>query len=101
MTAARSAIRPVADRVLPAVRGLDRREPPALLDAPRVGAHIQHLLHLWMPAARVEEELVELWERLERRPGLSRQWQTAVNRIRDEVAVTAVTLLDAGTGTSR
>lgn len=56
---------------------------------------IDVLLHLWMPAARVNRSVSALWEQLERRPGFSRQWTTSVDRIRDQVAVSTVALLSA------
>ncbi len=52
---------------------------------------IDHLLHLWMPGAHVGESMLPLWESLEERPGFSRQWHATVNRIRDQLAVNAVT----------
>ncbi|MFI1096916.1 SCO2521 family protein [Streptomyces sp. NPDC020917] len=48
---------------------------------------VDHLLHLWMPGARVPDGLSGVWETLEKQPGFSRQWQTLVQRIRDQVAV--------------
>lgn len=54
---------------------------------------VDHLLHLWMPQARVARSLAPLWDVLEREPGLSRQWQTLVQRIRDQLALQAITLL--------
>ncbi|MFK4145968.1 SCO2521 family protein [Streptomyces sp. NPDC004065] len=51
---------------------------------------VDHLLHLWMPRARVEPELAPLWESLERQPGFTRQWRNLVQRIRDQLAVRAV-----------
>lgn len=51
---------------------------------------LDYLLHLWMPAARIDAALDNLWEALERRPGMSRQWQTMVSRIRDQLALAAV-----------
>jgi hypothetical protein len=59
---------------------------------------IDHLLHLWMPAARVRQDLLTLWESLERRPGFSRQWQASVDRIRDQIAVGTIALLGARAG---
>ncbi|WP_415940950.1 SCO2521 family protein [Streptomyces sp. 067-1] len=44
---------------------------------------VDHLLHLWMPGARVTRELAALWDPLEERPGFTRQWQALVQRIRD------------------
>jgi hypothetical protein len=60
----------------------------------RLGPAIDHLLHLWMPAARLDLELTTVWESLERRPGFSRQWQASVNRIRDQIALSTITLLN-------
>ncbi|MHB9850997.1 SCO2521 family protein [Streptomyces sp. Tue6028] len=54
---------------------------------------VDHLLHLWMPAARVDRTLSPLWEVLEREPGFSRQWQSLVQRIRDQLALQAIPLL--------
>ncbi|MFD5427342.1 SCO2521 family protein [Streptomyces sp. NPDC127084] len=54
---------------------------------------VDHLLHLWMPKARVDRALGPLWEVLEREPGFTRQWQTLVQRIRDQLALQAIPLL--------
>lgn len=54
---------------------------------------VDHLLHLWMPGARVHHALAPLWDVLEREPGFSRQWHTLVQRIRDQLAVQAIPLL--------
>ncbi|KPC85640.1 hypothetical protein ADL35_15835 [Streptomyces sp. NRRL WC-3753] len=51
---------------------------------------VDHLLHLWMPGARVTRELAALWDPLEERPGFTRQWQALVQRIRDQLALYAV-----------
>jgi hypothetical protein len=51
---------------------------------------LHHLVHLWMPAARVKDDLSDIWQALEHRPALSRQWQAAVNRVRDHVALAAL-----------
>lgn len=51
---------------------------------------VDHLLHLWMPAARGDELAAALWAHLERRPGLTRQWNALVNRVRDQLALGAV-----------
>ncbi|HKT05675.1 MAG TPA: SCO2521 family protein [Rugosimonospora sp.] len=59
----------------------------------RLRPAIDHLLHLWMPAARVEATLLPVWESVERRPGFTRQWQACVSRIRDQVTVSALALL--------
>jgi hypothetical protein len=60
----------------------------------RFGPAIDHLLHLWMPAARVDRSL---WDEVERAPGMTRQWEACVNRIRDQVAVGAMDLLSRST----
>ncbi|MFD8653099.1 SCO2521 family protein [Streptomyces mirabilis] len=76
-----------------------------MLDTSRLGASggaatvlalrpaVDHLLHLWMPRAHVDPALGPLWEVLEREPGFSRQWQTLVQRIRDQLALQAIPLL--------
>ncbi len=55
----------------------------------RLRPALDHLLHLWMPTAHTDASLADLWEALERRPGLSRQWHTTVARIRDQLALAA------------
>ncbi|WP_018501663.1 SCO2521 family protein [Parafrankia discariae] len=69
----------------------------ALLDNSRIGVDsapevvrrfrpvIDRLLHLWMPGARVVEELAEVWGALERRPGFSREWASLTGQIRDQL----------------
>ncbi|MGW0863063.1 SCO2521 family protein [Streptomyces sp. NPDC002611] len=59
---------------------------------PALGAAAEHLLHLWMPRARVAPSLAHLWDALERTPGFTRQWQNLVQYIRDRLAVQAVSL---------
>jgi hypothetical protein len=56
---------------------------------------VDHLLHLWMPAARGDEVCAALWASLERRPGLSRQWQASVDRVRDQMSLSTIGLLEA------
>ncbi|MGZ3099035.1 SCO2521 family protein [Streptomyces sp. H72] len=51
---------------------------------------VDHLLHLWMPAARVTGDLAPLWDPLEERPGFSRQWRALVQRIRDQLTLHAI-----------
>jgi hypothetical protein len=60
----------------------------------RLGPAIDHLLHLWMPAARLDRSLTTVWDSLERRPGFSRQWHASVNRIRDQIALSTIRLLN-------
>jgi len=54
---------------------------------------IDHLLHLWMPGARVADGLAPIWEAFERRPGFTRQWEAAVGRVRDQLALHTLQLL--------
>jgi hypothetical protein len=61
----------------------------------RLRPAVDHLLHLWMPAARVGEELRPVWEALERQPGFSRQWDASVTRIRDQVTMSTLALLES------
>ncbi|MDG4827874.1 SCO2521 family protein [Solwaraspora sp. WMMD1047] len=60
----------------------------------RLRPAIDCLLHLWMPAARLDESVLPVWQDLERRPGFTRQWQTSVNRIRDQVTLSTIALLE-------
>jgi hypothetical protein len=75
-------------------RRLDRIDPG---DRDRAMAElrpaIDHLLHLWMPGARVADELSAVWEGFERRPGFTRQWDAAVGRVRDQLALHTLQLL--------
>ncbi|MFF4654669.1 SCO2521 family protein [Streptomyces sp. NPDC001381] len=48
---------------------------------------VDHLLHLWMPRARVDGALHTAWEELERSPGYSRQWNALAQRIRDQLVL--------------
>lgn len=48
---------------------------------------IDHILHLWMPAASGDEFAGELWGVLERHGGFSRQWEALCHRIRDQLSV--------------
>jgi hypothetical protein len=86
-------------RILDGIR-LGAAEPPAR-PRPRTGEDrpavvtalrpaVDHLLHLWMPRARVAQGLAPLWETLEDRPGFTRQWRTLVQRIRDQLALHAI-----------
>jgi hypothetical protein len=59
---------------------------------------IDCLLHLWMPAARMDQSIAFLWEGLERRSGFTRQWQAMVNRVRDQAALATIALLQATAG---
>ncbi|GAA4440974.1 SCO2521 family protein [Phytohabitans houttuyneae] len=73
---------------------------PRALVVRRFGPAIDHLLHLWMPAARIDRSV---WDALERRPGMTRQWMASVNRIRDQIAAGTMAMLgqsQAGSGQS-
>lgn len=59
----------------------------------RLRPAVEHLLHLWMPAARTDPVTLPLWESLERRPGLERQWRATTDRIRDQLALSTLALL--------
>ncbi|WP_322766698.1 SCO2521 family protein [Frankia sp. Cr1] len=48
---------------------------------------VERLFHVWMPGAQVDPALSPLWDALEQRPGFSRQWNTQVARIRDQIAL--------------
>ncbi|MBC2867943.1 SCO2521 family protein [Streptomyces mexicanus] len=71
-----------------------RRRPVAAPQRPAVVTALRpavdHLLHLWMPRARVAKELAPLWEALEESPGFTRQWRTLVQRIRDQLTLHAI-----------
>jgi hypothetical protein len=54
---------------------------------------IDYLLHLWLPGARGGDVSDLVWAALERGGGFSRQWDTLVRRIRDQLSVAAVTSL--------
>lgn len=56
---------------------------------------IDHLLHLWMPAARVGDHLAQVWQAFESRPGFTRQWTAAEARVRNQIALHTLQLLDS------
>ncbi|TDO42538.1 hypothetical protein C8E87_6311 [Paractinoplanes brasiliensis] len=60
---------------------------------------IDHLLHVWMPAARADDLTERMWIALERHAGFTRQWNTLVNRIRDQLSVGVAEALSAATRT--
>jgi hypothetical protein len=61
----------------------------------RLDPAVDCLLHLWMPAARVDATLLPLWQTLDHRSGFSRQWHASVDRIRDQLTLSTMTLLEA------
>jgi hypothetical protein len=85
------------DWVLSTVANLVERSGIGSADGPgplvRLRPAIDHLLHLWMPGALVAESLRPLWDSLERWPGFTKQWQSTVTRIRDQIAVHTLELL--------
>lgn len=85
------------DWVLTTLLQLVERSKIGSVDGPepltRLRPAIDHLLHLWMPGARVAQSLLPMWDSLERRPGFTRQWQATVTRIRDQIAVHTLGML--------
>ncbi len=61
----------------------------------RLRPAIEHLLHLWMPASRVSDDVLSIWEGFEQRPGFTRQWNASVSWIRDQIAIATMALLQA------
>ncbi|WP_433214388.1 SCO2521 family protein [Dactylosporangium sp. CS-047395] len=62
--------------------------------AARLRPVVEHLLHLWMPGARVSPQLSPVWDVLEQRPGFTRQWNSSVNWIRDQLTSGTMALLE-------
>ncbi|MFI8945370.1 SCO2521 family protein [Streptomyces sp. NPDC053750] len=77
-------------RMLDGIRlgGAATQDPGAAVRALRPA--VDHLLHLWMPRARVAKDLAPLWDPLEERPGFTRQWRALVQRIRDQLTLHAI-----------
>jgi hypothetical protein len=61
----------------------------------RLAPAVDHLLHLWMPAVRINQSLLGVWESIERWPGFTRQWRSSVDRVRDQVSVSTLALYNA------
>lgn len=74
--------------------GLD---PPEAV-ATRLRPAVDHLLHLWMPAARADPRTAGAWQALDDRIGLSRQWRAGADRIRDQLTLGTLARLGMGTG---
>lgn len=66
---------------------------PAAQKATTLRPVVEHLLHLWMPGARVDTALLPVWDVIERRPGFTRQWASSVDWIRDQIAAGTMELL--------
>ncbi|MFE0989663.1 SCO2521 family protein [Streptomyces rochei] len=54
---------------------------------------VDHLMHLWMPRARIAPVLRTTWDALEETPGYSRQWNALAQRVRDQLSLHAIQLL--------
>jgi hypothetical protein len=54
---------------------------------------IDHLVHAWMPAAHVSKTLSGIWQDFDLRSGFSLQWQKTVQRIRDQLSVGIIEVL--------
>jgi hypothetical protein len=77
-------------------RALARSRPASeLISMLRPG--IDHLVHAWMPAAHVSKNLDRIWQELDLRVGFSLQWQTTVQRIRDQLSVGVIEALRMST----
>ncbi|MDR7273839.1 SCO2521 family protein [Catenuloplanes atrovinosus] len=64
----------------------------------RLAPAIDTLLDLWMPAARLDDDMAAVWASLERRPGFTRQWDTLVGRIRDQLLAGTVQAMSSTAG---
>jgi len=62
----------------------------------RLAPAIDHLLHLWMPAARADSALLDVWHGFEAHPGFSRQWQVNVDRVRDQLSLSIAERIGGG-----
>ena len=56
----------------------------------RIRPAVDHLLHLWMPGARLEIQTRRFWDQMEQRAGFGRQWTASVQRIRDHLALSTL-----------
>ena len=59
-----------------------------------LGSAVERLLHLWMPGAHVDPVMCTIWDALDRRPGLTRQWNARVSWIRDQIALKTLQALE-------
>jgi hypothetical protein len=77
-------------------RALARSRPaPERISMLRPG--VDHLIHAWMPSAHVSKSLERVWQELDLRAGFSLQWQTTVQRIRDQLSVGLIEALRMST----
>jgi hypothetical protein len=72
------------------VADIGQRDRTSVLE--RLQPVVNHLLHAWMPAARLPEDVQPIWLEIERRTGLERQWDSVVRRIRDQMALASALL---------
>ncbi|RAO57184.1 hypothetical protein LUPAC06_03372 [Micromonospora saelicesensis] len=75
------------------VESVVTRSAPGQEHVERLRPVLEHLLHLWLPGARVHPRLRPIWDQLEQVPGFSRQWNSSVNWIRDQISVSNMALL--------
>lgn len=68
--------------------GIGRSPSAAIVE--RMRPAIDHLLHLWSPGARRSSPAAELWPAVEDAAGLDQQWQILIRRIRDQLALPAL-----------
>ncbi|WP_227980980.1 SCO2521 family protein [Nocardia spumae] len=54
---------------------------------------LEHFTGLWMPGAHTPASLRTLWRDLQSDPGMSRQWNTLADRLRDAIAVATLNAL--------
>jgi len=57
----------------------------------RLTPAVNFLLHLWMPGARLDDEMRAAWKSLEERSGFTRQWRASIDRVRDQLFLAAAT----------
>jgi hypothetical protein len=57
----------------------------------RLTPAVNFLLHLWMPGARLDDEMRTAWKSLEERSGFTRQWRASIDRVRDQLFLAAAT----------
>jgi hypothetical protein len=73
-------------------RALARSRPAAELVS-MLRPATDHLVHAWMPAAHASKTLDRVWQELDLGAGFSLQWQTTVQRIRDQLSVGVIEAL--------
>jgi hypothetical protein len=61
---------------------------PAVIDAIR--PVLDYLAHLWMPAVRIDPDLIGFWDALDDHGSMDKQWRNTVSRIRDQLGIALV-----------